>query len=160
MAKKKSERSPDNRPASHATKAPTLQKRIEDMEERLELERTQAVIHAREFGGNVRRRLTSPTSLAFSASVGFVAGEVMNARSRVSHAAKKRAQKKAQPKRKSGGKSLMSVLRPLIPILHAGAMGIMSKNDEDDDSDRQYADQYGDGGQYAEQTSRDSTVYH
>lgn len=149
---KQSERSPDNRPATHATKAPTLNKRIEDMEDRLEFERAQAVAHTRELGGKIRRRLTSPTSLAFSASVGFVAGEIMNARRRVSHAAKKRAESRAQQKRKSdgGGSSLMSMLRPLAPILHAGAVGFMHKSDSDEDSEQQYA----------EEPSSERHVYH
>lgn len=120
---------PDNRPAAHATKAPTLNKRIEDMEQRLALERTQAVAHVREFGGNVRRRLTSPTSLVFSASVGFVAAEIIGSRRRIVHEAKRRG--RADPKKKQGKSALASIVEPIVPLARIGILGFFTKKNKE-----------------------------
>lgn len=116
---------PTGRPAVHATDAPSLDKRIEDMEERLALERAQAVAHMREFGGKVRRRLTSPTSLIFSASIGFLTAELISARSRAVKAAQRSGKSKVQ---KTGGKSVLaSVVKPVLPLLRIGVLGFFAR---------------------------------
>ena len=121
---------PTDRPAAHATDAPTLDKRIEDMEERLALERAQAVAHMREFGGKVRRRLTSPTSLIFSASIGFLTAELVSARSRAVRAAQRSGKSKAQ--QKAAGQSVFaSIAKPILPLLRIGALGFFAKKNKD-----------------------------
>lgn len=120
----------DNRPAGYATQAPTLDRRIEDMERRLALERAQAVAHAREFGGDLRRRMTSPTSLVFSASMGFLVAEFIGARSRVVKEAQRRGESRRQ--QKAAGKSVFaSIVTPLLPLLRVGALGFFAKKNQD-----------------------------
>ncbi|HEX6930052.1 MAG TPA: hypothetical protein VF267_12410 [Gammaproteobacteria bacterium] len=119
--------SKDRRLASHAGKKNhTLHKRIEDMEARLAVERSQVIAHAREYGGTVRRRLTSPTSLLFATSMGFVAAELIRARS---VASKRRGRTKAQ--RKTAGKSTLEILmKPAMALLHLMPMGILFKQQD------------------------------
>lgn len=119
----------DSRPASHATDAPTLNKRIEDMEERLAFERVQAVAHVREFGGNVRRRMTSPTSLVFSAGIGFVAAEILGSRRRIMHEARRRG--RTNPKKKQGKSALAAFIEPIVPLARIGILGFFTKKNKE-----------------------------
>ena len=135
---------PDNRPAAHATRAPTLNKRIEDMEQRLAFERTQAVAHVREFGGNVRRRMTSPTSLVFSAGVGFIAAEIIGSRRRIVHEARRRG--RANPKKKQGKSALASVIEPIVPLARIGILGFFTKKN------KEMAEQMSDGAEGGSET--------
>ncbi len=90
------------------------------MENRLMVERAQAVAHAREFGGHVRRRLTSPTSLLFAGSMGFIAAEIIGARSG------KRGGRKSRLL--SAGKSLGgSLVKPLLSMAQLASVGFLAK---------------------------------
>jgi len=120
---------PDDRTEEYATDAPTLDKRIGDMEERLALERAQVIAHVREFGGNVRRRMTSPTSLVFSAGMGFMAAELIGARSRFARNARRGASKR---QRRAAGKSAVeSIMKPLLALLRVGVLGFFAKQNKD-----------------------------
>ncbi|HEX7030212.1 MAG TPA: hypothetical protein VF254_06420 [Gammaproteobacteria bacterium] len=116
----------DTRIAAHASNAPRLNDRIEDMERRLGVERAQLVANAREYGGYVRRRLTTPTSLIFSASVGFIAAEVIEARSAVKREAAKHGATKAQ--QKSAARSVLgSLTQPMMSLFHIVSAGFLAK---------------------------------
>ncbi|MBW3567120.1 MAG: hypothetical protein KY410_04020, partial [Proteobacteria bacterium] len=94
------------------------------------VERAQTVAHMREFGGKVRRRLTSPTSLIFSASIGFLTAELVSARSRAVRAAQRSGKSKAQ--QKAAGKSVFaSMVKPILPLLRVGALGFLAKKNKD-----------------------------
>lgn len=120
----------DKRPDAHASDAPGLDERIEDMEQRLGVQRALLVARGREFRGNVMRRLTSPTSLVFSASIGFIASEFLGARSRAAPA----AQRAGRPKKQQKGvaKSLLAaVLTPILPMARMLAMGLFVQKSQD-----------------------------
>lgn len=120
----------DARIAAHASDAPTLNERIEDVEHRLGVERTQFVANMREYGGQVRRRMTTPTSLVFSASMGFVAAEVIEARSAVKRAAARRGATK--PQQKAAARSVLeSISRPLVSLFHIASAGMLAKKTTD-----------------------------
>ncbi|HEX7046047.1 MAG TPA: hypothetical protein VF275_00550 [Gammaproteobacteria bacterium] len=118
----------NRRLASHATDAPSLSRRIEDMENRLMVERAQVVAHTREFQGSVRRRLTSPTSLVFAGSMGFIAAEIIGARSG------RRGGKKSKlaSAGKSAGKTLFGILaKPLGSVVQLASAGFLAKQSKD-----------------------------
>lgn len=120
----------DTRLAAHASDAPKLNARIEDMEHRLGVERAQFVAGARAFGGHVKRRLTSPTSLAFSASMGFVAAEIIHARSVVKREAAKHGATK--PQQKAAARSVLgSMTKPLMSLFHIVSAGFLAKKASD-----------------------------
>lgn len=117
----------NRRLASHATDAPSLNRRIEDMENRLMVERAQVVAHTREFQGSVRRRLTSPTSLVFAGSMGFIAAEIIGARS--GRGGKK---SKLASAGKSAGKTLFGMLaKPLGSVVQLASAGFLAKQSKD-----------------------------
>lgn len=119
-------RSRPNRSAANASGARSLKQRIADMEQRLALERTQVVAHSRAWRGDVRRRMTSPTSLFLAGGLGFIAAEIFAARSR------KAASRGAG---KPQGSLLKSVLgqigRPLLSMLQLGSIGFLAKRGHD-----------------------------
>lgn len=120
-------RSRASQPGADASDARTLKQRIADMEQRLALERTQVVAHSRAWRGDVRRRVTSPTSLFLAGGLGFIAAEIFAARSRRA-ASRSRAGK---PR----GSLLKSVLgqvgKPLLSMMQLGSIGFLAKQSQD-----------------------------
>lgn len=120
----------DEHLARNATDAATLNRRIEDMEARLAVERAQIAAHARAFGHGVRRRLTSPTSLLFSMSVGFVSAEVIHERSVVKREAARRGATK--PQQKAAARSVIeSISKPAMSLFHIVSAGMLAKKTHD-----------------------------
>lgn len=117
-------RSRDRKLASRASGSLSLNRRIRDMENRLMVERAQVVAHSREFGGNVRRRLTSPTSLVFAGSMGFIASEILASRPPRRRGGKSRLLSAG----KSAGRTLLgSLAKPLLSMVHLASIAFMAK---------------------------------
>lgn len=120
-------RSRRDAPGTNASDAHSLKQRIADMEQRLALERVQVVAHSRAWRGNVRRRVTSPTSLFLAGGLGFIAAEIFAARSRT--AASRSGAGKPQ------GSLLKSVLggigKPLLSMMQLGSLGFLAKQSHD-----------------------------
>ena len=118
----------DTKLASHASDARRLSERIADMERRIAFERSQAVAHSRAFHGSVMRRLTSPTSLLFAGSMGFIAAEILTTRS-------SKAKGRGRARASGGGSLLKSVLgqvsKPLLTMLQMGSIGVLAKQSHD-----------------------------
>lgn len=116
----------DRKLASHASDALSLKRRIHDMENRLMVERAQVAAHTREFGGSVKRRLTSPTSLVFAAGMGFIASEILGARR--AKGPKHGGKSKLVAAGKSAGKTLFSAFAgPLMSMAQVASMGFLAK---------------------------------
>lgn len=110
--------------AAHASDARSLNERIRDMEQRLALERGQAVARGREFRGDVRRRLTSPTSLVFAGSIGFIGAELLAWRA----ASLKARYSGPERRRRAPRKSMFEVLsKPVLSLLQLGSAGWLAK---------------------------------
>lgn len=122
-------RSKDDRDlAAHGSHARSLNERIRDMEQRLALERSQAMAHGREFRGDVRRRLTSPTSLLFAGSIGFISAELLAWRA----ASLKSRYSGPERRRRAPRKSTFELLsKPLLSLLHLGSIGFLAKQTGD-----------------------------
>lgn len=125
--------------ASHASDSRSLKGRIVDMENRLMLERAQLVAHTRAFGGNLRRRLTSPTSLVFAGSMGFIAAEILGAR-RAKGGKKGRGKSKLLAAGKSAGKSVLgSLAKPLLSMVQLASLAFVTKQAQDDEPGAEWA---------------------
>lgn len=102
-----------------------LDERIAQMEQRLALERAQAVSRLRAYRGDVKRRLTSPTMLVLAGGIGFVASEVMAAR------AARRAGTVRRSHSSRIGNLFGHVLRPLLSMAQLGSLGFLVKQNKD-----------------------------
>lgn len=67
--------------SGHANDVLPLTARIDALEQRLVVRRARVGVSLRAFGRGLRRRMTSPISLVFAGSVGFIVAEIVSERS-------------------------------------------------------------------------------